>query len=117
VAEDATLPEAKTQRAKRDGRKKGRQRRPEAEDAALPEAETQRVKRDGRKKERGIIMQNRFTSKVTWATIVSLILSMLVTTGILQPSQSIVINGVIVAVLDALVVFGILNNPTDPTSF
>ena len=62
-------------------------------------------------------MQNRFTSKVTWATIASLILSMLVTTGILQPSQSAVLNGVAVAVLDALVVFGILNNPTNPDGF
>jgi uncharacterized membrane protein len=62
-------------------------------------------------------MQNRFKSKVTWATIASLILSMLVTTGILQPSQSTVINGVAVAVLDALVIFGILNNPTDPENF
>lgn len=62
-------------------------------------------------------MQNRFKSKITWATIASLILSMLVTTGILQPSQSAVINGVAVAVLDALVVFGILNNPTDAEHF
>ncbi len=62
-------------------------------------------------------MQNRFKSKVTWTTIASLILSMLVTTGILQPSQSSVINGVAVAVLDALVVFGILNNPTDAEHF
>jgi uncharacterized membrane protein len=62
-------------------------------------------------------MQNRFKSKVTWATIVSLILSMLVTTGILQPSQSTVLNGVVIAVLDGLVVFGILNNPTDPEKF
>jgi uncharacterized membrane protein len=62
-------------------------------------------------------MQNRFKSKVTWATIASLILSMLVTTGILQPTQSTVINGVAVALLDALVVFGILNNPTDPEKF
>ena len=59
-------------------------------------------------------MQNRFKSKVVWGTILGLILSMLVTTGILQPSQSVVINGVVVAVLDAFVVFGILNNPTDP---
>lgn len=62
-------------------------------------------------------MQNRFQSKVTWATIASLVLSMLVTTGILQPTQSTVVNGVAVAVLDALVVFGILNNPTDPEKF
>jgi uncharacterized membrane protein len=62
-------------------------------------------------------MQNRFKSKVTWATIASLILSMLVTTGILQPSQSTVLNGVAIAVLDALVVFGILNNPTDAEHF
>jgi uncharacterized membrane protein len=62
-------------------------------------------------------MQNRFKSKVTWATIAGLILSMLVTTGILQPSQSTVINDVAVAVLDALVVFGILNNPTDAEHF
>jgi uncharacterized membrane protein len=62
-------------------------------------------------------MQNRFKSKVTWATIAALILSMLVTTGALQPTQSVVINGVAVALLDALVVFGILNNPTNKENF
>lgn len=61
--------------------------------------------------------QNRFKSKVTWITIASLVLSMLVTTGVLQPAQSGVINGIIVAVLDALVVFGILNNPENKTGF
>jgi uncharacterized membrane protein len=62
-------------------------------------------------------MQNRFKSKAAWASIAGLVLSMLVTTGILQPTQSTVLNGVAVAVLDALVVFGILNNPTDPEHF
>ena len=61
--------------------------------------------------------QNRFKSVVTWAAIVSFILSMLVTTGVLLPDASASIQGAITGVLNMLVVFGVLNNPTDKTTF
>ena len=61
--------------------------------------------------------QNRFKSVVTWAAIVSFVLSMLVTTGVILPDASEAITGAVSGVLNMLVVFGVLNNPTDKTRF
>lgn len=61
--------------------------------------------------------QNRFKSVVTWTAIVSFVLSMLVTTGVIMPDASEAITGAVSGVLNMLVVFGILNNPTDKTQF
>lgn len=61
--------------------------------------------------------QNRFKSVVTWAAIVSFVLSMLVTTGVILPGASEAITGAVSGVLNMLVVFGVLNNPTDKTRF
>ena len=62
-------------------------------------------------------MQNRFKSVVVWASIVSLILSILVQCGVLLPDQAEGLKGAITGILDALVIFGILNNPRDPVEF
>ena len=62
-------------------------------------------------------MQNRFKSPVFWAAIASQILSVLVLVGVIGTGQSEVFNGVIVAVLEMLTAFGVLNNPTNPTGF
>lgn len=62
-------------------------------------------------------MQSRFTSWVFWASIAAQVLSMLVILGAITPTQSDVINGVITALLQAFVAFGILNNPTDAGHF
>lgn len=61
--------------------------------------------------------QNRFKSVVVWASIVSLILSILVQCGVLLPDQADGLKGAITGILDALVIFGILNNPRDPVEF
>jgi uncharacterized membrane protein len=61
--------------------------------------------------------QNRFKSVVVWASIVSLILSILVQCGVLLPDQAEGLKGAITGILDALVIFGILNNPRDPVEF
>lgn len=61
--------------------------------------------------------QNRFKSVVVWASIVSLILSILVQCGVLLPDQAEGIKGAITGILDALVIFGLLNNPCDPVNF
>lgn len=61
--------------------------------------------------------QNRFKSVVTWASIISLLLNILVQFGVLLPDQSNAITGAISGILNALVVFGILNNPCDPVQF
>ena len=61
--------------------------------------------------------QNRFKSVVVWASLASLVLSILVQCGVLLQDQAEGIKGAIMGVLDALVVFGILNVPTDPVNF
>jgi len=61
--------------------------------------------------------QERWKSKVLIAALVSQVLSILVLTGTLDISQSEVINTAIGAVLQALVAFGVLNNPTDAGGF
>jgi uncharacterized membrane protein len=61
--------------------------------------------------------QNRFKSVVTWASIIALILNCLVQFGVLLPEQSNAISGAISGILNALVIFGILNNPTNPIEF
>lgn len=62
-------------------------------------------------------MQNRFKSVVVWASVISLILSILVQCGVLLPDQADGLKGAVTGILDALVVFGILNNPRDPVEF
>lgn len=61
--------------------------------------------------------QNRFKSVVTWSAIVSLILSILVQCGVLLPDQADGLKGAICGILDAMVIFGVLNNPVDPINF
>lgn len=61
--------------------------------------------------------QNRFKSVVVWASLVSLVLSILVQCGVLLPDQADGLKGAISGILDALVVFGLLNNPCDPIAF
>lgn len=61
--------------------------------------------------------QNRFKSVVVWASLASLVLSILVQCGVLLPDQADGLKGAISGILDALVVFGLLNNPCDPIAF
>ena len=61
--------------------------------------------------------QNRFKSVVTWASIIALLLNILVQFGVILPDQSNAITGAISGILNALVVFGVLNNPTSPVEF
>jgi len=63
------------------------------------------------------MVQNRFKSIVTWASIIALIINILVQCGVLLPDQGSAITGAVSGILNALVVFGVLNNPTDPTNF
>jgi uncharacterized membrane protein len=61
--------------------------------------------------------QNRWTSPVLLASLAVQILSIIVLSGAIDVSQSESINTVVGAVLQLLVAFGVLNNPTDKTSF
>ena len=61
--------------------------------------------------------QNRFKSVVTWTSLVALIVGMLVQFGVLLPEQGEAIRGAVAGVCNALVIFGVLNNPCDPVAF
>ena len=61
--------------------------------------------------------QNRFTSFPMWTALVSQIMSVLMLQGVIDLQQSEVIEGVIIAILNCLTVFGVLNNPTNKEGF
>ena len=56
--------------------------------------------------------QSRWKSYVLWGALAAQMLSMLVVLGVLTPSQSEVINGLVSAALQCFVAFGVLNSPT-----
>jgi uncharacterized membrane protein len=62
-------------------------------------------------------MQNRFTSKVVWISVLAQVIVILQLTNVLPQSDIAIIDGVVTAILEALVLFGILNNPTDAKFF
>lgn len=61
--------------------------------------------------------QDRLKSKVVWAAVLAQVVVVLQLTGVLEISQIEVINGVATAVIQVLVLFGILNDPTSPDNF
>ncbi|NLF78226.1 MAG: hypothetical protein GX573_21235 [Chloroflexi bacterium] len=63
------------------------------------------------------MIQNRFKSPVVWGTVLAQVLAILVALQVITPTQSQLVNDVIVAVLQMFVAFGILNNPTTPDHF
>jgi uncharacterized membrane protein len=63
------------------------------------------------------MIRNRLSSPVLWGSLVAQILSILVLLDVIVPTQSEVINQVVGAVLQMLVAFGVLNNPTDKLNF
>ena len=61
--------------------------------------------------------QNRFKSPVVWSTIAAQALAILVACGVIDLAESNAIEMVVVAVLELLTAFGILNNPKDKANF
>lgn len=61
--------------------------------------------------------QNRLKSPVLWAALVAQILSILVLLDVVKLAQSETINAVVGAVLQMLVAFGVLNDPTVSNKF
>lgn len=61
--------------------------------------------------------QNRWKSAPMWIALAAQILSLLVVLGVIDVTESEVLNGVIVAACEALTAFGVLNNPTSRNSF
>lgn len=64
-------------------------------------------------------MQNRFRSKVLWAAIAAQVISILVLTGADKALglDMGVVGDVVAGVLQLMVLFGILNVPTDAENF
>ena len=60
--------------------------------------------------------QNRFKSPVVWSALAAQLLSMLIVLGVIDTGLGDVIEGVIAALLELLVAFGVLNNPTDKSA-
>lgn len=60
-----------------------------------------------------MIEQNRFRSPVLWGAVIAQILSLLVTIGVIDTGMSEAIDAVVVAILELMTVFGVLNNPTN----
>ena len=64
-------------------------------------------------------MQNRFQSKVLWAAIVAQIIALGQLTGLFEQMgiDAGTIGDVAAGILQLLVLFGVLNNPTDSEKF
>lgn len=62
-------------------------------------------------------MQNRLKSKVVWIAALAQIVIILQLTGVLQISDIEIVNGVATAVIQMLVLFGVLNDPTSKVNF
>lgn len=61
--------------------------------------------------------QNRWRSAPLWIALAAQLIGLLVVVGVLDAGQSEVLNGLIIAICEALTAFGILNNPTSKNSF
>lgn len=57
--------------------------------------------------------QNRFRSPVLWGSLAAQVLVILVTLGVIDTGLSEAIEAVVTSLLQLLVTFGVLNNPTN----
>ncbi len=62
-------------------------------------------------------MQNRLKSKVMWVAVLAQVVVIMQLSGLVELSQIELINGIVTAVIQMLVLFGILNSPTTPNRF
>lgn len=62
-------------------------------------------------------MKTRLLSPVTLGAIAAQVLSILVLAGVIDTGMSDAIEAVVIAVLELLTTFGVLNNPTSKESF
>ena len=61
--------------------------------------------------------QNRLTSPVVWAAVIAQVLTILIVLDVINVAQQDSINQVVAAVMQLLVAFGVLNNPTETDKF
>jgi len=62
-------------------------------------------------------MQNRLKSKIFWTAIAAQIVTILILMGVINTGLGETVNQIIAIVLQILVTFGVLNNPTDKENF
>ena len=60
--------------------------------------------------------QNRWTSKILLAAIAAQVVSILLMTNAISVADATYINNIVAAVLQLLVILGVVNNPTDPNN-
>lgn len=63
------------------------------------------------------MLKNRLKSPVVWASIAAQVLSIMVLLGVIGQEWSNAITGIVSALLEALTIFGVLNNPTEASKF
>ena len=61
--------------------------------------------------------QSRFSSPILWSSLAAQVLVILVTLGVIDTGLSEAITGLVTSLLQLLVAFGVLNNPTCKSSF
>ena len=61
--------------------------------------------------------QSRFSSPLLWSSLAAQVLVILVTLGVIDTGLSEAITGLVTSLLQLLVAFGVLNNPTSKSSF
>lgn len=61
--------------------------------------------------------QNRLTSKVVWVAVAAQVVGLLIVLGVIDTGMGNAINAVAGSVCELLVLFGVLNNPTDSSNF
>ena len=59
------------------------------------------------------MQQKRWKSKYLWGSLIAQVASILVLTGLIDVGQAEIINQVVGLILQALVVVGVVNNPTN----
>ena len=63
------------------------------------------------------MFQERWRSPVVWAAVAAQVLAVLVLVGTIGDGMGNVLNQIVAGVLELLVMFGVLNNPTDKENF
>ena len=63
------------------------------------------------------VLQHRLKSPVFWTAVTAQVASILVLTGVIDSGESETLRSVSCAILEALVTFGILNDPTNGAAF
>lgn len=61
--------------------------------------------------------QNRLHSKVVWMAVVAQIVGLLIVLGVIDTGMGNAVNAVASSLCELLVLFGVLNNPTDANNF